>query len=138
MRATSPSGWSVNTLLRVRCAAWVRILPLPCRPCEVVPEVGPACRGRLVEAPDWRGAWRPLELVGRRLGLLGDAVHDLDEVVQRLERPGLGRLDHQRLLHDQREVDRGRVDAVVEDRLGNVQGGDAMQPLLAAPGEDDL
>ena len=65
-------------------------------------------------------------------------VHDVDEAVERLEALGLGRLDHERLLDDQREVDRRRMDAVVEDRLGDVERGDAVLPLLAAAGEDDL
>ena len=51
-----------------------------------------------------------------------DRQHRLGERVQRLLRLGLGGLDHQRLGHDQREVDRRRVEAVVHQPLGDVQG----------------
>ena len=37
-------------------------------------------------------------------GLACDLAHRLDERVERLLRLGLGRLDHQRLGHDEREV----------------------------------
>ena len=51
---------------------------------------------------------------------------------------GLGRLDHERLGDDQREVDRRRVEAVVDQPLGDVERRDARR-LLAAPGrEHDL
>ena len=53
--------------------------------------------------------------------LLGDIAHDTDEVVERLDALRLGRLHHQRLLHDQGEVDRRRMDAVVQDGLGDVE-----------------
>ena len=47
---------------------------------------------------------------------------------------GLRRLDHQRLVDDQREVDRRRVEAVVDQPLGDVQGFHAaLGALLALP-----
>src|SRR5262245_37008223 len=73
---------------------------------------------RLVEAPDRRGPWGPGEARGILLRLGDDLEHRLHEGVESLERLGLGRLDHQRLLHDQRKVDRGWVDAEVHEALG--------------------
>ena len=57
---------------------------------------------------------------------LGD---DLGEMVQRLLGLGLGRLDQQRLVDDQREVHGRRMHAVVEQPLGEVERPD---PELAA------
>ena len=48
--------------------------------------------------------------------------------VERLAGLGLGRLDHQRLVDEQREVDRRRVEAVVEQPLGDVE---RLHPELA-------
>ena len=50
-----------------------------------------------------------------------DLRERLGERVERLARLGLGRLDEQRLVDDQREVDRRRVKAVVEQALGEVE-----------------
>ena len=67
------------------------------------------------------------------LGLLGrlarDREHRVAERVERLLRLGLGRLDHQRLGHDQREVDRRRVEAVVHQPLRDVERADAVLAL---------
>ena len=44
------------------------------------------------------------------------------ERVERLEALGLGRLDQHPLLHREREVDRGGVEALVDEPLGDVEG----------------
>ena len=61
------------------------------------------------------GALRTLS--GVLLRLLEDRADDVHEVVERLLGLGLGRLDHQRLVHEQREVDRRRVDLWSSSRL---------------------
>jgi hypothetical protein len=64
---------------------------------------------------------RVLELLGILGRLLGDRQHRVAEGVERLDRLGLGRLDHERLRDDQREVDRGRVEPVIHEPLGDVE-----------------
>jgi hypothetical protein len=81
---------------------------------------------------------RLVELRGLGRGLARDRQHRVAEVVQPLLRLGLGRLDHQRLGHDQREVDRRRVDPVVHQALGDVESGDAVLALQRARREDEL
>jgi len=44
----------------------------------------------------------------------GDALEGVAEGLERLEALGLGGLDHQRFVDDQREVDGGRVEAFLE------------------------
>ncbi len=73
-----------------------------------------------------------------RARLLGDLVHDGDEVVQRLAGLRLGWLDHHRLVHDQGEVDGGRVHAEIEQAFGDIQGRDATLVLLALRRGDKL
>ena len=55
----------------------------------------------------------------------GDRDQRIGERIERLDRFGLGRLDQHPLLDDQREVDRRRVEAVVDQPLGDVEGADA-------------
>ena len=67
-----------------------------------------------------------------------DRQHRLAELVERLHRLGLGRLDHQRLGHDQREVDGRRVEVVVHQPLGDVQRRHAVLALQVARREHEL
>ena len=71
------------------------------------------------------------------LGLPGDRAHRGDEGVEARLPLGLRRLDHQRAGHDQREVDRRRVEAVVHQALADVDRVHAALRLLLV-GEDDL
>ncbi len=71
------------------------------------------------------------------LRFVRDLVHRLDEVVERLLRLRLGRFDHQRFRHNQREVRGRRVNAEVEQALGNVECLDA-ESLLPIRGEHEL
>ena len=77
--------------------------------------------GGLVEPPDRRRVRRVPGDLGILAGLAQDLRDDLGEPVERLLRLGLGRLDQQRLVDDQREVDGRRVDAEVEQPLGEVE-----------------
>ena len=55
------------------------------------------------------------------MGLRDDLLKRRDEGIERRLALGLGRLDHQRLRHDQREIVGRRVEAVVEQALGDVE-----------------
>ena len=72
---------------------------------------------------------RPNDL-GISSALFRDADHRVGERVERLAALGLGGLDHERLVDDQREVDRRRVEAVVHQPLGDVQRSDPVLRLL--------
>ncbi len=63
-----------------------------------------------------------------RIGLdfLGDRDHRVDEQIEFALAFGLGRLDHQRAVHDQREADRVRMEAVIDQALGDVAGAHAV------------
>ena len=67
-----------------------------------------------------------------------DREHRLDERVERLLRLGLGRLDHQRLWDDEREVDGRRVEAVVHQPLRDVERADPVLALERARAEHEL
>ncbi len=62
----------------------------------------------------------------------------LGRLVQRLRALGLGGLHHQGLVDDEGEVHGGRMDAVVQQRLGHVHGGDAGLVLQVLQGHDEL
>ena len=78
-----------------------------------------------------------LHHVGISDGLLSHAVHDVDEVVECLLRLGLRGLDHDALVEEQGEVDRGRMVAIVEQALGDVERGHA-GALVGQAVEDKL
>ena len=59
------------------------------------------------------------------LRLLGNLTHHGDETVERLLRLVLRRLDHQRLVEEQGEVDGGRMIAVVEQTLRHIHRSDS-------------
>ena len=73
-----------------------------------------------------------LHEVGLRFGFLEDRDHRVDEAVERFLALGLGGLDQQALGHQQREVGRRRMEAVVEQALGEIHRGDAELARLAA------
>ena len=61
-----------------------------------------------------------------RLGPLGDRAQRHDELVERRFALALGRLDQHRAVDDEREVHRHRVEALVDQRLGEIERGDAL------------
>src|ERR1039457_3520856 len=61
--------------------------------------------------------------------LLGDVNEGVDEEVEFLFAFGFGGLDHHRAMHDQREADGVRVEAVIDQALGDVAGVDAFAGL---------
>ena len=80
---------------------------------------------------------RLLDHVGVGAGLVGDAVHDVDEAVEGVAALILGGLNHHCLMEEEREVDGGRVEAVVEETLSHVERGDARR-LVAEAIEHEL
>src|SRR5690348_3342660 len=95
-------------------------------------------RARLVEPADRRLVRR----VAGDLRILGAFAQDLGdgfrERVERLLGLGLGRLDQQRLVDDQREVDRRRVEREVEQALGEIERAQAELLLHRRAREDEL
>src|SRR5205814_5573931 len=72
-----------------------------------------AGRSRLIE-PSHGGGHRSIEDDLRILSrLAGDLDHGIAELVERLFRFRLRRLDHERLLDDEGEIGRGRVEAEI-------------------------
>ena len=57
-------------------------------------------------------------------GFFGDLEHRVGKAVERLDVLGFGRLNHQRFVNDQREVVRRRVEIVIHESLGDIQGVD--------------
>src|SRR5262245_41180513 len=80
-------------------------------------EHGPSSGPRLVQPGDPRLVRRIAHAVRVPLRLRRDREHRVDERVERLLALGLGRFDHERALHDQREIDGRRVKSVVEEPL---------------------
>ena len=78
----------------------------------------------LVHSAESRGAGGVVEQLRLCLGFLGDLDHRVGEGVERVLILGLGRLDHERLVDDEREVVCGRVEVVIHQALGNIQSAD--------------
>src|SRR5436309_5655763 len=74
--------------------------------------------------------------IGARL--LGNLLHDADEVIESFAGLRFGRLDHQGLVHNQREVDGWRVHTKIEQALGDIQRGDAALFFLTSGRGDEL
>src|SRR5579875_2699064 len=99
-----------------------------------------AGRPGFVEPSDRRGARRRVRGVGAPRGARvgSDALERLGQRLEGLEALGLRRLDHQRLVDHEGEVHGGRVEALFEEPLGDVQGAEAVAALQAGGREDDL
>ena len=111
--------------LRAACASARRL-----RPSELEVARGP----RLVEAPDGGGDGRLVEELGSSCASRGRLRSAVGERVERLLRLGLGRLDHERLLDDEREVDGRRVEAEIDQRAWRRPSrGPRSPPSAAAP-----
>ena len=67
-----------------------------------------------------------------RLGPLRDRAQRADELVERRLALGLGRLDQHRAVDDEREIHRHRVEALVDQPLGDVERREALgEPVVA-------
>src|SRR5580704_12667020 len=79
-----------------------------------------ACGVRLVDAREPKrmgGRTYHLRIAQR---LVVDLFHRVDESVECRAGLGLGWLDHQRAMHDQREIDRRRMDSEIQQALGDI------------------
>ena len=54
--------------------------------------------------------------------LSSNMLHYLDETVKRLLRLCLGRLDHDGLMEEQREIDRRSMEAIIQKPLSHIEG----------------
>ena len=131
------SGSSSTATSSPRCSSWSRSCrsSKPRRSCDQHDRAGgrpAAARLDLVEAADRGRVGRLLGDLGVVLGLGEDLLDRVGEGVEALLGLGLGRLDHQRLVDQQREVDGRRVEAEVEQALGEVEGGEARAPSSSA------
>src|SRR5580704_19763149 len=113
-------------------------MPEKMRTSERLTDNWPLRRANLVEPPHGRGVRRGARNLGVLSRLAQDLREGLGEGIERLPRLGLGRLDHQGLLDEQREVDRRRVKAKVEQTLGEVERPDLKLASHGAPGEHEL
>src|SRR6266704_6883520 len=100
-----------------------RRLPAQDRVLTLALEVGVdlARGGHLVQPPDREVSGLVVEALGVGSGLGDDLLDRRREGVERRLALGLRRLDHDCLGHDQREVDRRRIEVPVEQGLGDVQ-----------------
>src|ERR1700691_4397018 len=92
----------------------------------------------LVQAAHGRAVWGAAGDLGVLCRLLEYRGDRFCERVERLLGLGLRRLDHQRLVHQQREVHGRRVKAEVEQALGEVERLDLQIALHRPAGEDGL
>ena len=86
----------------------------------------------VVGATDGRVVRRRLDHVGVGLRLFGNLPEGGDEGVERFLALRLGRLDHERLVEEQREVDGRGMETEVEQALGHVEGGDVCRVAVLA------
>jgi len=93
-------------------------------------QVGLAGGAGRVDAPDERFVRRAFDEGGVRVDLARDGVQRGGEVVQCFLVLRLGRLGHQALLHHLRPVDGRRVEAVVDQALGDVERAHTLLPLV--------
>src|SRR5262245_33077838 len=126
--ARAGSGAFVATAGSGRATARLHVLP---REDEL------ARRARLVESPHRSLRRRLAEPLRILLRLAVDLEERIREAVERGLRLGLGRLDHERLVDDEREIGRRRVHAEIEEPLRDVERANAAR-LLAIRREDEL
>ena len=81
---------------------------------------------------------RGMERVGVGIGKVKEPAVDVADLVHRLLALGLAGLDHERLVDDEREVHRGRMQAVVEHALGKVERGNARLLVQIDQRHDEL
>src|SRR6202044_4026868 len=93
--------------------------------------------GYFVEAADSCGVRSSLHEIGRGVGFGGDGAHRVNEQITFLFRFGFRRLDHHGAGNDQREGGGVRVEAVIDQALGDVHGIYAFH-FLARVAEDDF
>ena len=75
---------------------------------------------------DGSGVGRAFHFIGIFGCVAGYVAHNVDERVECIDRLGFGWLDHERLVEQQREIDCGGMESVVEQTLSYVHGGDTI------------
>ena len=65
-----------------------------------------------------------LDQIGLSLGFFRNFDKRVGETVEGIFVLGLGRFDHQRFMDDEREVVRRRMEVVIHQAFGNIQGAD--------------
>ena len=131
--STAPCGLSTVNLTIVRLAGRSCAVRAPISPGQGVsaPAIGRqrrfGCRAAVASSRRRTGAvWGAARTMsGSRSASAAMAMQRVGERVERLERLGLGRLDEHALVDDEREVDGRRVEAVVDEALGDVEGAHA-------------
>ena len=84
----------------------------------------------IVDTADRRSVRCRLHQIGIGLGLLGYLSHHGDKAIERLLTLVLRRLNHETLVEEQREIDGGRMIAIVEQTLGHIHRGDTSRLIL--------
>ena len=91
----------------------------------------------IVAAGDRRIVRRALHDVRVGACFFSDAVHDVDETVERVAALVLCRFNHHGLVEEQREVDGWCVEAVVKEAFGHIERSDT-RGLVAEAVEHEL
>ncbi len=103
-------------------------------------KVGTRCRAARASSTRRTGVRCGASVAARRAlgrgGLGRDALEGAGQGLEGLQALGLGGLDHERLVDDQREVDGRRVESLLEQALGDVEGLHA-RALLERRGRQD-
>ena len=86
----------------------------------------------IVETTDGRVVRSGLDHLAIVACLFSDTFHHGDEVIKRILALGLGGLDHQCLMEEQREIYGGRMEAVIEETLCHVKRGDMAVIVMVA------
>lgn len=86
----------------------------------------------IVETTDGRVVRSGLDHLAIVACLFSDTFHHSDEVIKRVLALSLGGLDHQCLMEEQREIDGGRMEAVIEETLCHVKRGDMAVIVMVA------
>src|SRR5689334_23030786 len=116
----APSVGSV-TRRRQAFAAIAAMVPRVSSALRTPPQIRLARGARLIQAPHRRADGRRRRDRGVLLRLARDLDHRVAELVERLLGLRLGGLDHQRLFDDEREIRRGRIEAEIQQPLGDVR-----------------
>ena len=80
-----------------------------------------SCRLYFIHSAKLCCAWGVVEKSGLGLSFFGDLDHCISEGIQRIFVLGLGWLDHQRFVDDEREVICRRMEVVIHQAFGDVE-----------------
>src|SRR6185437_10788818 len=95
-------------------------------------------RPNVIQAPNRHGMRSAGDALGFFRSFRQDLAHGLDEGIECRLALGFRRLDEQTLGHEEREIGRRRVHAVIEQPLGEIHGSDPELLRLAPERNDEL